>query len=80
MQNGATGGQLDLHRWGATETHSDGNHRHPCRKSEAANTAQQAVRKRDTSRESREPEYAQRVIKAGLIHAAAFQPLHQAEQ
>src|SRR6185369_2008929 len=80
VQNRATGGQLGLHRWGATETHPDRNHGHPRRKAEPANSSQEGVRKPHTRGECRQTEHAQPIIKAGLVRAAALQPLHEAEQ
>src|SRR6188768_2768027 len=77
MQNRTTGGQLGLHRWSATETHSDRNHRNPRRKPEPANSSQQCLRKPYTCGECGEPKHAQRIVKAGLILDAASQPAQQ---
>ena len=80
MQNGATGGQLDLHRWGTSETHSDRNHREPSRKPKTKSAAEQCLRKRHTRGERRQGEYPQRIVKTRLIGAAALQSLDEAEQ
>src|SRR6478609_9319011 len=80
MQNWATGGQLDLHRWSATETHSDRNHRHPCRKAEPANSFQQCLRKPYTRGKCRQAEYAQPIVEAGLVVTPALQPVHETQQ
>src|SRR6187431_137132 len=80
MQNGATRGQLGLHRWSTSETHSDRNHRKPSRKPKTKSAAEQCLRKRHTRGERRQAEYPQRIVKTRLIGAAALQSLDEAEQ
>ena len=80
MQNRAAGGQLHLHRWGATETHPDGNHRYPRRKPEAARSADEPRGQGRPGGQGREPEHAQRVEEARAEGRIAFQPVDQPEQ